>query len=218
MKKKDMDNITLSKVKLINGGGLEISYREIVRDGAITDKIDWTTKNSINPHPDLVKKIAELKPFLARCYGLNAIDVLRNAKSLSAAEKKAFETTGGLIDRMTKEILDKIAITGIAISGEINGEKDGRACVITGTMLQENNVKTAINSPRIKFNQDVFKFEGNVQDIVNKIEEEVNEYLFENKKAQLDMFASQEQKLSEDFVKGDIKKGKKVAENEEKAA
>lgn len=215
--KKDQDNIQLSKVKLVKGGGLEVHYTETVREGDITDKVNWITKNTINPHPDLVKKVNELKDYLARCYGFNGIKVLMDSKQLKPAEQKAFGSVSTLIYAMVKETMKKIDITGVAIAGEIDGEKDKRSVVITGTMLQENNVKTALNSPRLKMNQDLFKFESDVKIIIDDLEDEVFAYLFENKKAQLGLFDEPKEAvapLGENFKAGKLKK---VEEQEEAA-
>ncbi len=210
--KKDQDNISLSKVKLIKGGGLEVHYTESVRDGDITDKLSFAVKNTINPHPDLVKKIEALKDYLARCYGFNGINVLMDSKQLKPAEEKAFDKVRNLIDVMVKETMKKIDITGVSINGEIDGEKDKRSVVISGTMLQENNAKTALNSPRLKMNQDIFKIESDVKIIIDDLEDEVFLYLFENKKAQLALFDEPEpEPLGENFKKGKMEKVEEAA-------
>ena len=53
-----------------------------------------------------------------------------------------------------------------------------------------NNQKTAINSPRLKFNTETFGFEEELEAIVADIENEVYAFLFKGKKAQLELFGA----------------------------
>lgn len=215
---KKPNSFSLTKVKLLKGGGLEATYREQDTVKGITDSKDWTVKNSINPHPDLVSAIESLKEYLAKCYGMDTAVVLSRSKGLDKKDTDAFKVVKKLIENVHNEMLKKIDITGIAISGTIENDKDKRSVIITGTQLMENNSKTALNSPRIKLNTDQFKFEADVQEIVDLISDEVAEYLFENKQAQLDMFAPpKEEKLSNDFIEGNIGEGKEDKKETKKA-
>jgi len=211
---KNMKNFSLAKVKLLNGGGLEAHYQEVNEKKGITDTKTFQVKDTINPHPDLIEKVNELKEYLSKCYGMDSMLVLAKSKGLDAKVKTAFKTCLEVIENVHSEQMKKINITGVSISGEIDGDKDKRSVVISGTMAQENGSKTALNSPNIKLNNDQFKFEGEVQDIVNSLTEEVQAYLFEGKKAQLEMNFEPKEGLSEDFKKGNISK----VEDEKEAA
>jgi hypothetical protein len=205
MKKPEL--FSLIKLKLLNNGGVEITYREQNKVGGITNTIDWTTKSSINPHPDLNKKVDELKQYLAKCYDLDSMVILSTSKGLKVKDEDAMKQIKGLIADVYNQNLQKIDITGIALSGEVDGDKDKRSVVITGTKLQHNGTKTALNSPRIKLANSQFNFEAEVQEIVELIEEEVKEYLFENKKSQPELFDTpKEEKLSKEFIEGKMQK------------
>ena len=207
-------NFTLTKVKLINGGGLEVSYREKKIDNGITDTIDWNTKSSENPSPDLVNKVAELKEYLAKCYNMDAILTLSKSKGIPKVEKEAFKIVNKVINGVYNETMKKLNVTGVSICGEVDGAKYKRSVVITATQLQENKSKTALNSPRIKLNQNVFKFEGDIQTIVNELADEVEEYLFHGKRAQLDLFEEPKEEvptLSQDFIDGNEEEKEKAA-------
>jgi hypothetical protein len=205
MKKPEL--FSLIKLKLLNNGGVEITYREQNRVGGITNTIDWTTKSSITPHPDLNNKVDELKQFLAKCYDLDSMVILSNSKGLKLKDSDAMKQIKGLIADVYNQNLQKIDVTGISLSGEVDEDKDKRSVVITGTKLQHNGTKTALNSPRIKLANTQFNFEAEVQEIVEAIEEEVKEYLFENKKSQPELFdAPKEEKLSKEFIEGKMQK------------
>ena len=189
-------NVTLHKVKTLNGGGLEATYRELIREDN-TEHIDEHSKKSpVDPHPDLTDQLEELKTILARCYNINTIDLLRTSPNLDQQEKEAFEIVASLIDKMALESMKKITVTGVNITGEKAEGTDKRAIVITGKLYQANGSQIAMNSPRIKMNQDQFGFEDQVATIIEKLEEEVRAYIFDGKKAQLDLFDDQEEPMS----------------------
>ena len=188
-------NVTLHKVKTLNGGGLETTYRELIREDN-TEHIDEHTKKSpVDPHPDLTDQLEELKTILARCYNINTIDLLRTSPNLDQQEKEAFEIVANLIDKMALESMKKITVTGVNITGDKAEGTDKRAIVITGKLYQANGSQIAMNSPRIKMNQDQFGFEDQVAMIIEKLEEEVRSYIFDGKKAQLDLFDAQEEPM-----------------------
>ena len=188
-------NVTLHKVKTLNGGGLEATYRELIREDN-TEHIDEHSKKSpVDPHPDLTDQLEELKTILARCYNINTIDLLRTSPNLDQQEKEAFEIVASLIDKMALESMKKITVTGVNITGEKAEGTDKRAIVITGKLYQANGSQIAMNSPRIKMNQDKFGFEDQVATIIEKLEEEVRAYIFDGKKAQLDLFDDQEEPM-----------------------
>ena len=204
MKNKDQNEIALVKLGRLKSGGLSLSFIEHVEkeDGGIKNN-EWTTKNNDVPHPDLLNALHELKEFLARCFGAYDINFIRESKSLDAKGKTAFKAVKKYLDNMFNESNKKITINGFSVSGQIEGEKDKRGVVLSGTMGQVNGTKSSINSPLIKFNQDVFKFEDQVKVIVDKIEDEVALYLFENKKAEPELDLKTDPEAKEE--KADLK-------------
>jgi len=162
-------------------------------------------QKSLRPIHEVDPKLGELKEYLAKCYKMDALLVLSKSKGLDKKDMDAFKVVSKVVENVYQDMISNIEITGVSVTGEVDGDKDGRSVVITGTMLQENGSKTALNSPRIKLANDKFKFEADVQDILNELEEEVIGYLFEGKKAQLEM-AFEEETLSEDFIEGNLQK------------
>ena len=71
-----------------------------------------------------------------------------------------------------------------------SGQDDNVGVVLTGLFTVSNNQKTAINSPRLKFNTETFGFEEELEEIVANIETEVYAFLFKGKKAQLELFGA----------------------------
>ena len=72
----------------------------------------------------------------------------------------------------------------------MSGQDDNVGVVLTGLFTVSNNQKTAINSPRLKYNTETFGFEEELENIVCNIEEEVYSFLFKGKKAQLELFGA----------------------------
>ena len=88
--------------------------------------------------------------------------------------------------RFADEILDDIEVKGVTLSGK--GENVG--VVLSGLFKVGDCKDTAINTPRLKFIDDKFGFEGELENIVFCIENEVYAFLFEGKKAQLELFGA----------------------------
>ena len=72
----------------------------------------------------------------------------------------------------------------------MSGQDDNVGVVLTGLFTISNNQKTAINTPRMKYNVETFGFEEELENIVCDIENEVYEFMFEGKKAQMDLFGA----------------------------
>ncbi len=188
---KKIDNeIAVNKVKRNKkSGGLELTFIEhIENDNGTVENKDWTLKCESYPHPDLVTELHGLKKYLATCFGMLDVRSVMTAKGLQAGAKAAFTKVSPHLEKMVQNTLSKIEITGYAVSGSIDGEKDKRAVIITGTFTHPNGSVTALNSPLIKFNQDEFKFEGDVKVIIDDLEDEVQQYINGEKLLQPEIF------------------------------
>lgn len=64
----------------------------------------------------------------------------------------------------------------------------GDAIVITGKVKAETGAKMAMNSPRVDLSQDTYGFEEQVTAVVDRITAEAYAFLYENKRAQLELF------------------------------
>jgi len=210
---KKPENWTLTKVKKMKNGGIEGSFSNTKMEKGITNAEEWNFKNTENPHPDLTERMDQLKVYLTKCYGMDSVVILSNSKGLTAGAEQSFKKVKNLVDGAYQQILNKIDINGLSISGTKEDDKDNRSVVIIGTQLMENGSKCAINSPKIKLSLNTFSFEDELEEIVDAIEDEVAAYIYEGKKAQLDMFGG-ETIISEDFKKGNLK----AVKEEEEAA
>lgn len=193
--------VTLGKIKLMkDDGGIECSWEEMSKDGGVTSKNQNNRKCPVVPHPDLIKAIKSLDVFLMKSNGYSDLETVLNGTSLNSEDRKPFE-------RLQKNTLDKISVTGIALSGEAKT----RGVIIMGKFACANKVDIAINSPLIKFERDVFKFETELAEAVDNVIEEFFCYTYENKKAQLDIPFPKPNEEGKEKGKGKKKDSKQVA-------
>lgn len=171
--KANRTNFSLSSVKVAKNGGLNLSYdfREVVGDETYQDK--EAKESSKIPHPDLTNLLKSLVPTVATVFGYYRM-------------KASVEKTNPKVDLKDSlnELLSDINVTGIHLSG--NNENAGM--IISATFKTQGNQKVAINTHRIRFTDKVYGFEEDLEDVVENIEEECFKYLFEGKKAQLQLF------------------------------
>jgi hypothetical protein len=185
MRKPDRSSFDLEKVKVIKGGGLEISYEveDMIGSEAYRDKD--TKKSTKQPHPDLTQQLRLLIPMLARVYHFTFIREVINEPEFKAKPEQA-----RFAERALQAIMEKITVTGVSVSGM----DEHRGIIIMGTFNGDVlNVRMSINSHRIKFNSTTYGFKEGLEEIITKLTSEVYEYLFENKQAQLTMFDGTEQ-------------------------
>jgi hypothetical protein len=105
---------------------------------------------------------------------------------MATPEFKATKKQTDIAAEFAEECLDNIEVRGVSLSGQ----DDNVGVVLTGLFTVSNNQKTAINTPRMKYNVETFGFEEELENIVCDIENEVYEFLFEGKKAQMDLFGA----------------------------
>lgn len=177
--KIDKKAFSLSKVKLIKNGGLEAHYSITEVFGNEVFHNEHQIKDTKDVHPDLLKLFKDMRVIMAHLFGvrsfltlLDIVDFKANAKQKDLAEAFADEATGN------------IDVHGISLSGD----DENRGVVLTGLFTFGNGMKSAINSPRIRLANTSFGFEQELEEIVAKIEDEVYAFLFEGKKAQLELF------------------------------
>lgn len=116
---------------------------------------------------------------MARIYHLSFFRSLLETpefKATSAQKKQA--------EKAFEEVLNKLSVTGISLSGK----DENVGVVITAAFTADSNQKMAINSHRVKFKEERYGFEEDMEKIIGEIELEVYAFLFENKKAQLELF------------------------------
>lgn len=179
MKTPSENAFFLSKVKLISGGGLDVHFEVEEVCGAEVYRENYHLASSKGIHPDLQKLFDSLKPIMARVYHLSFFRSL-----LETPEFKATKNQKEIAEKAFKEVLEKIKVTGFSMSGK----DDNVGIVLTGTFTADSNQKMAINSHRMKFSDECYGFEEEMESIVGDIEREVYAFLFKNKRAQLEIF------------------------------
>lgn len=171
----------LSKVKTLKDGGLDVHYEvtETVGNESYTNKYHVESAKDI--HPDLRNCFDRLRPIMGRIFNITSFLSLMDTPDMKANQKQK-DTARNFADEMLKNI----EVRGVSLSGQ----DDNVGCVLTGLFTVSNNQKTAINSPRLKFNTETFGFEEVLEEIIGDIENEVYAFLFKGKKAQLELFGA----------------------------
>lgn len=197
-------SFNLSKVKLTTGGGLDTHYEVLETAGNESYNNKYHVESAKDIHPDLKKQVNRLKSVVARVYHMNFIRTLMLMPEFEATAKQQELAETGLA-----EIMQKINVTGVAISGTDKNV----GIVITATFTADSNQKMAINTHRMKFTDTRYGVEEEMEEICSEIENEVYAFLFENKKAQLDIFDSMNSNDEEDELE-EVEDGKMKAAGE----
>lgn len=173
------NSFTLSKVKMLKDGGLDVHYEvtEVVGSESYTNKYHVESAKDI--HPDLRVLFERLRPIMGRIFNITSF-----LSMVESDEFKASKAQGEKSRAFANECLQNIEVRGISLSGQ----NDNVGVVLTGLFTVSNNMKTAINSPRLKFSSVTFGFEEELEEIVGDIETEVYAFLFKGKRAQLELF------------------------------
>lgn len=179
MKTPNENAFLLSKVKTISGGGLDVHFEVEEACGAEVYRENYHLSSSKEIHPDLKSLFDQLKPIMARVYHLSFFRSLMATPDFKATKKQQ-----ELAEEAFKEVLEKLDVTGVSLSGK----DDNVGVVLTGTFTADSNQKMAINSHRMKFSDTRYGFEEEMEDIIGRIETEVYAFLFKNKRAQLELF------------------------------
>lgn len=171
----------LSKVKLLKDGGLDIHYEltETVGNESYINKYHVESGKDI--HPDLRACFDKLRPIMGRIFNITSF-----LSFMETPETKATKAQKDAARKFADEMLHKIEVRGVSFSGQ----DDNVGVVLTGLFTVSNNQKTAINSPRLKFDTVTFGFEEELEEIAGDIEREVYAFLFKGKKAQLELFGA----------------------------
>lgn len=175
------EKFSLSKVKLLKDGGLDVHYEvtEVVGNESYTNKYHVESAKDI--HPDLRDCFDRLRPIMGRIFNITSFLSMVETSDFKATKKQS-ELSRDFADEMLKNI----DVRGVSFSGQ----DDNVGVVLTGLFTVSNNQKTAINSPRLKFNTETFGFEEELEEIAADIENEVYAFLFKGKKAQLELFGA----------------------------
>lgn len=180
MKREDFQ---LKAVKLkSSGAGLSVKY--IQRDASSgVSMSDVITKESDRvPHPDLVKAVKSLDMYLATSLHLMALSSLvQYVDETNVNKQKAFKSLSPVIEEQQRAILDRLDVRSVALSGSETNE----AVIISG-VLSYKTYAGNVNSPRMRLSGDVLGNEMAMAESIQELSDEVYEYLFNKKQAQLE--------------------------------
>ena len=179
MKVPSESAFSLSKVKVITDGGLDVHFEVEEVCGAEIYRESYHVSSTKEIHPDLQKLFDKLKPIMARLYHLSFFRSLLETPDFKATKKQC-----ELAEEAFGEVLKKLKVTGISLSGK----DENVGVVLTGIFTADSNQKMAINSHRMKFSDERYGFEEEMEAIIGDIETEVYAFLFKNKKQQMELF------------------------------
>lgn len=187
--KPQLKDLNLQKVKLEPKGGLQAVYQltEVVKgEPTITD---YQVSVARDIHPDLQKLFKDLRSIVGRVFGLTSFLTITDGKELGLTDTKK-----EIARKYAEGLLQKIDVRGLSWSGS----DENAGIIITSVYETPNGLKTCINTPRIKVAQSSFGFEEELEEIADAIKEEVYEFLFNGKQAQLSLFGEQQENNSKE--------------------
>lgn len=197
----EFQNFDLQKVK-VTKEGINVDFYE---------KGNGNDKHTIEcvgiAHPDLINAVASLDLYLAlRLDILSGWDFARentrdNLEVLAQA-KKGYD-----------DAIERCKTSGISYAG--NGQL--RAVKITGT-LKCGNQSIGLASPNVTFSSEKLGYEKDVESICDKINEEVYNYIFKNKRAQQDLVQQAEEAEETNEPVGQLKDDKEPSRRTRTAA
>ena len=191
MKNPNKTNFKLNKLKLISGGGLSVEYtlQEVI--GADTYQSKQKQDSTKQAHPDLEENLIALAPMVAQVFCFtNARDIAMTPVFKADVLQK--EAMAKFVDF----IHDKIRITGISISGE----EAKRGVVITASFEVDNYQRVAINTPRILLSSESRGFEEKLAGIVDSLESEGYEFIYNSKVANPEIFDYSGEEENEEVI------------------
>lgn len=197
MRKIDYQNFDLTKVKLTKDG-LDFSFFE---KGNGHNEYAVTCEGI--PHPDLTNQLDKLKEYLAK-----RLDLLKGWDYAREHLRGNLDALQDAIKGYEAEV-QRCNVSGISIVGQ----DQLRGVKITGSLkcLQGS---VGLASPNITFSSEKLGYEKEVEEICEKIREEVYLYHFKNKRAQQDLVtqAEEAEEAAKEENKNKTGKGKKNQE------
>lgn len=181
-----MDNFKLTKLKMRNDLGVEITYNEKVVSGKETHWVEKIIKSSIHRHPDMDAMVKKFKIHVARLYGLLAIGMYKKEEDMTDTEKKLLE-----------QVNSEMEITGV----NANHGDDGEISLIITAVREvlDGKRKVVMNTPLIKTTEEELYPECyEMGQTFVEVQEEAFQYIFKRKFAQLDLFSAKEAEESGD--------------------
>lgn len=181
LKKPDRGQFTIGAVKSPKRDSLTIEAHSMVVDGPESYKIPYKGPFPVVPHPTLLGCFDKLKPYFAEYFGYTHFESVVK-ENLFGAKKEQLK----MAEEVTSAFMSEIKVTGISYPGS---NRDG--VIITGTYKG-----CAMNTKKMYFSNE--NHGKDLEVICDELDDEVFEYMFNGKKAQLDMFDEESDSQEED--------------------
>lgn len=176
------ESFKLSKVKLVKDGGLDCHFQVDETIGQEVYQEKYHTESAKDLHPDLASCFNSLHPILARVYHMNFFRALMGNEDFEATAEQS-----AIAEKMYQEILQKIKVTEIRLSG--SNENEG--VVLIGSLKGNSAKGLSMVSEKINFSDSFYGFEEDLEITIDEIKDEVYSFLFEGKRAQLSLFGEE---------------------------
>lgn len=178
MKKEDF---TLRKIKL-SGGAVEVDYTQTITHGAVIQEVETSERRLRSPHPDLTKSLQLLGTFVARATHLDALDIARGFGENGGKATKEVKLLLEQMQQRQSEILDSIDVRGVSIKGQ-----DDKMTIVITSVVSCKNQSFTLNTPRIVLGRNIYGCEVAIAESIDELSDEVYQYLFAGKEAQMQM-------------------------------
>lgn len=172
------DEFDLQKFK-IDKDSMKVEFNEVRKTNDGTIKIPHSMEPPFQPHPDLLDLLSRMKSYVLKQYDYNTIYALRTKGN---EEMKA----------AWKELNQNLTVTGFTLIGSENL----KGAIITAKIKTESGTR-ALPTGRIVFSSDKLGYEKECEVLTDELKKEVYSCLFENKRAQLDLFQDESKSKKE---------------------
>ena len=171
------ESFKLEKVKLGKHGGIDIHYTlsKYEDEGISTTK--YHIESSVDIHPDFREVFESLKGIAIRALNIDGFLNIVQSDKFNANDDQI-----AIASECYYNIEDSISVTGVSMTGE--GEN--RCAIIS--LKYEGEQDVAFNTPKLVVQKDAHGFEIDLEQDVISLTKEAYAFLFENKKAQLELF------------------------------
>ena len=179
------EQFKMTKVKILNGGGIHYEADITMQDGGDTHTVKRKDDITIIPAESLTQPIRDLKEkLLYSCEYMGMRSVVNHGNFHAKKDQK------DAVEKYIDVLKSKTTVYQVSVSGQDKNE----GVIITAKIQALNSSVIAINSPRMRYGVSTFGFEEDLHEIVTLIEDELFEYLYNGKKMHLEAFDPKEQK------------------------
>lgn len=169
------DEFDLQKFK-IEKDSMKVEFNEIRKTNEGTIKIPHSMEPPYQAHPDLLDLLSRMKEFVLKQYDYHKLNLSKNKESKAAWQ----------------EINKALTVTGFTLIGSDNL----KGAIVTAKIKTESGTR-ALPTGRIVFSSDKLGYEKECEVLIEELQSEVYSCLFENKRAQLDLFQEEKKDKKE---------------------